>query len=164
MKLKGDENTEFEMKVEGYQFPHLAREQYDADWLNIRVDVRHPRGAWGKSDACMLTFELAGLIDWLRWLADDLPAHSEESFMEPELRFEWFGEGRNILRVYLHYSLRPAWSPYHGPNEEEELFVEFAATPADLRDAADSLRGELQKFPVRVGESQTPYGGGRGRV
>lgn len=151
MRLKGDENTEFEMKVVGYQFPHLENEPYDSDWLNIHVNVKHPRGAWSKTDACMLTFELAHLIGWLRWVADDLPAHSEESFMEPELSFEWLGGDRNILRVYLHYSLRPVWSPYHGPKEEEELFVEFAATPEDLRHAAAALRDELQKFPVRVG-------------
>ena len=71
--------------------------------------------------------------------------------MEPELSFEWSGDGRNVLRVYLDYSLRPAWSPYHGPNEEQELFVEFAVTPEDLREAAGSLRDDLKKFPVRVG-------------
>jgi hypothetical protein len=151
MRLKGDENTEFEMKVAGYQFPHLQHEPYDSDWLNITVSVKHPRGAWSKTDACMLTFELAQLIDWLRWIADDRPTHSEESFMEPELRFEWFGGGRNVLRVNLDYSLRPAWSPYHGPDKEEELFVEFAATPEDLRGAAALLRDDLKKFPVRVG-------------
>jgi len=152
VKLRGDEGTEFEVRAAGYQFPHLGHEPYDADWLNIQVSVRHPRGAWSKTDACMLTFELAHLIDWLRWVADDLPAHSEESFMEPELSSEWSGEGRNILRVYLHYSLRPEWSPCHGPDEGEELFVEFAITPEDLRAAAASLSGELKKFPVRVGE------------
>lgn len=70
--------------------------------------------------------------------------------MEPELRFEWFGEGRNVLRIYLDYSLRPEWSPYHGPNEEEELFVEFTVTPDELTNAAMALFGELQRFPVRV--------------
>ena len=150
MRLRGDENTEFEMRVAGYQFPHLEHEPYDSDWLNIEVSVKHPRGAWSKTDACILTFELANLIDWLGWLADDLPTHSEESFMEPELSFEWFGEGKNILRVYLHYSLRPEWSPYHGPDEEEQLFVEFVVTPDDLRTATASLRAELKKFPVRV--------------
>jgi hypothetical protein len=150
MKLRGDVNTEFEMRVAGYQFPHLEHEPYDSDWLNIQVRVKHSRGAWSKTDACMLTFELAHLIDWLKGLADDLPAHSEERFMEPELSFEWFGEDRNILRIYLHYSLRPPWSPYHGPDEEEELFVEFAVTPEGLRNACASLHDDLKKYPVRV--------------
>jgi hypothetical protein len=129
----------------------LEHEPYDADWLNIDVSVRHPRGAWRTIDACMLTFELARLVDWLRWLADDCPSHAEEDFIEPELRFEWFGDERNVLRIYLHYSLRPSWSPYHGPDEEDELFVEFPITPDDLRTAAASLSNDLKRFPVRVG-------------
>ena len=150
MRLRGGE-AEFEMRVAGYQFPNLPNEPYDADWLNISVSVKHPRGSWRKTDPCLLTFELAGLIDWLERLAAERPAHAEEVFMEPELRFEWFGGGRGVLRVYLHYSLRPAWAPYHGPGEEEELFVEFALTPEELRGAARSLRADLERFPVRVG-------------
>ncbi len=78
------------------------------------------------------------------------PAHSEESFLEPELRFEWFGDGRNVLKVYLDYSLRPPWSPYHGPDEEGELFVEFPVIPEDLRNTVASLREDLKNFPIRV--------------
>ena len=135
------------MEVAGHEFPHLEHEPYDSDWLNIHVRVTHPRGAWSKTDPCLLTYELAQLVAWLNSIAEDSPAHAEEEFLEPELRFEWFGEDKNILRVYLDYSLRPTWSP---ANEEEELFVEFAVTPEDLREAAASLRDDLQMFPVRV--------------
>jgi len=117
MKLIGNHKTEFEMRVVGYQFPGLKQEPYDADWLNIEVNIKHPRSAWRKTEPCILTFELAHLADWLGWIVEGSPAHSEEGFMEPELHFEWFGEPRNVLRVYLDYGLRPAWSPYHGTNE-----------------------------------------------
>lgn len=142
---------EFEMKVAGYQFPNLENEPYDSDWLNIYMTANHPRGAWNKTDACLLTFELAHLIEWLNSTADELPENSKVHFMEPELSFEWFGSGKNILRVYLDYGLRPQWSPYHGPNEEEELFMEFHVTPEETKGAASSLSRDLEKFPVRVG-------------
>ena len=138
------------MTVAGYQFPHLGHEPYDADWLKICVKVKHPRGAWSKTDPCLLTWEAAGLAEWLESLAENNPPHSSKDFMEPELTFEWFGGGRNILRVYLHYSLRPSWSPYHGPNEEKDLFVEFTVTPENLRKAAASLLAEIKQFPVRI--------------
>lgn len=138
-----DEYTEFEMTVAGYQFPHIANEPYDSDWLNIQVNVRHPCGSWSKTDACLLTSELADQAAWHSRIAEELPPHSEIGFMEPEQWFEWFGEGRNVLGIYLDYSLRPEWSPNHGPNEEEELFVEFT-------DAAATLSGELERFPCRV--------------
>jgi len=151
MKLVCGENVEFEMNVVGYQFPHVEHVSYDSDWLNVHVSVTHPRGSWSKTDACLLTFELAQLIEWLRNLATDNLAHSVQDFMEPELSFEWFGGDRNILRIYLDFSLRPSWSPCHGVNEEKELFVEFALNPEYLRNLAAYLRGELKRFPVRLG-------------
>ena len=154
MRLRGAEKTEFEMKVSGYQFPHQTKEPYDSDWLNIHVDVTHPRGTWSKIDACLLTFELSRLIDWLRSVAAECPEHAEIGFMEPELSFEWFGGERNALRVYFEYGLRPSWSPYHGKNEEDELFVEFETTPEDLSSFADYLSKELKRFPVRGGIPQ----------
>ena len=150
MKLFGDEQTSFEFEVVGYQFPQLENEPYDSDWLIVRVCVQHPRGSWSKTDACLLTFELATLVDWLRTIAEEMPPSSEVEFIEPELSCKWFGQGKNHLRIYLDYSLRPDWSPYVGPNEEEELFVEFAVTVEDLKSAADALRSQLKQFPVRI--------------
>ena len=44
MLLKGNEATEFELKVIGYQFPDLEKEEYDSDWLSIQIHVVHPKG------------------------------------------------------------------------------------------------------------------------
>jgi hypothetical protein len=154
MRLRGAESTEFEMKIAGYEFPHDKQTPYDSDWLKIHVDVTHPRGAWSKTDPCLLTFELSRLINWLRSIADECPEHAEVGFMEPELWFKWLGNGKNVLRIYLEYALRPSWSPFHGKNEEEELFVEFEMTPKDLGSFADYLSKELKRFPIRVGESK----------
>ena len=38
MIIKGKDNSSFEMKVMGYQYPELAHEQYDSDWLNIKME------------------------------------------------------------------------------------------------------------------------------
>lgn len=81
MKLKADEYSEFEMSVAGYQFPHIENEPYDSDWLNIQLNVNHPRGSWSKTNACLLTFELVGLAAWLRRIAEEPPSHSEEGFI-----------------------------------------------------------------------------------
>jgi len=150
MILTSGKDEEFEMTVAGYEFPHLEHEPFDADWLDVHVNVIHSRGAWSKNYPCVLTWELAGLAEWLESIAETNPPYSERRFMEPELRFEWFGEGMNTLRVHLHYSLRPSWSPYHGPNEEKDLYVQFTLTPDNLSQATTSLRGEIKQFPVRV--------------
>lgn len=148
MLLRG-EDYELELKVAGYQFPR-HHEPYDADWLNISVRVRHPRGSWSATDPCMLTWELAELAEWLRRVAGGEPAEAKQVFMEPELRFAVLDGEPRRLRVYFEYNFRPAWSPYLGPDEEEELWVEFEVGPEELRRAADSLSAEARRFHVRV--------------
>ena len=61
MLLRGIDGTEFEMEVVSYQFPHLEHEQYDSDWLNIKIRVRMSQGYWTSTDPSLLTWELARL-------------------------------------------------------------------------------------------------------
>jgi hypothetical protein len=99
----------------------------------------------------LLTWELAGLAEWLGRVAGGGPVGAEEVFMDPELWFRVLDGEPRRLRVYFEYNFRPAWSPYHGPDEEEELWIEFEVEPEELRRAADSLRADSRAFPVRVG-------------
>jgi hypothetical protein len=147
----GNKDSKFEMTVIGYQFPQLGHKQYDADWLKIKVSAKHPRGSWVKTDPCLLTWELAELAVWFHKIAENNSGDSNIEFMEPELRFEWFRESQNTLRVHLSYSLRPVWSPYSGPDAENDLYIDFAPNPETLKQIANSLREAAERFPVRVG-------------
>jgi hypothetical protein len=149
MRLTSDDST-FELQVVGYQFPHLEREPYDADWLNIRIDVSLPQGSWTSLDPSLLTWELASLHQWLTSIADGTSVESEESFMEPNLRFELSGEGSRNLRVYFELESRPSWAPSDGAGMDD-LWAEFRIDPTELKTAAASLREYIVKFPVRVG-------------
>jgi hypothetical protein len=150
MLLRGNNNTEFEMKVVGYQFPHLEHEKYDSDWLNLSIRVKLPKGSWTAVDPCLLTWELAGLTDWLESIADGKPVDSEESFMEPNLRFELIENEPKKLKVYFELESRPSWAPYDGAGMDD-MCAEFEINKEELRDAAASLREDLKQFPTRVG-------------
>ena len=75
---------------------------------------------------------------------------SEESFLEPNLRFELTESEPKMLRVYFELESRPPWAHTDGAGMDD-LFAELAVSPHDLRDAASSLREDLKRFPVRVG-------------
>jgi hypothetical protein len=149
MLLKGGDNTEFEMKIVGYQFPHLENEQYDSDWLNVMVRVNLPHGSWSSIDPSLLTWELVGLTEWLEKIADGKRVEPEESFMEPNLRFELTEEEPKKLRVYFELESRPSWAPYDGAGMED-LWAEFDIDADELRKAAGALREDLRRFPIRV--------------
>ncbi len=151
MLLKGIDNSEVELMVVGYQFPQLKHEQYDSDWLNISIRVKHPRGNWTTTDPCMLTWEVAHLSEWLESIARNEPVDSEESFMEPNLRFELRREPLAKLRVYFELECRPPWADAYESGKMKDIWLEFDVDSEDLRNAAASLRADLMRFPVRVG-------------
>ena len=150
MLLRGIDNTEFEMKVVGYQFPHLEHEQYDSDWLNIKIRVKLPQGSWTAIDPSLLTRELVSLTEWLESIADGKRVDSEESFIEPNLRFELLEEEPKRLRVYFELESRPSWAPFDGAGMDD-LWAEFEINAEELREAAASLGEDLKQFPTRVG-------------
>lgn len=151
MRLTSGDST-FEFQVIGYQFPHLKSEPYDADWLNIRIDVKLHKRSWTSTDPSLLTWELASLIEWLDSIADGKAVESEESFMEPNLRFELTGEESRNLRVYFEVESRPTWAPSDGAGMDvDDLWAEFPIDREELKAATASLREYLHKFPTRVG-------------
>ena len=150
MKLSEDENTEFELKIIGYQFPRLENEPYDSDWLNITICVKHPRGSWTATDPPLMTDEVQDLIDWLEVIADGKTVNPDAYFTEPNLHFQLPNNDATKLRVYFDLECRPSWAKSTF-KDNDELWVEFSVTPEILRNAAESLRSQLQKFPTRVG-------------
>ncbi len=149
MLLKNGDNTEFEMKVVGYQFPHIENEEYDSNWLNIMIRVKLPQGSWTATDPSLLTWELISLTEWLEKIAEGKRVEPEKSFMEPELRFELIEEENKKLRVYFECSSRPSWAPYDSAGMDD-LYAEFGINENELRKAAGALREDLKRFPVRV--------------
>lgn len=150
MLLFSCKETSLYLTLEGYQFPSCRNEPYDADWLNVKIRASHPKGNWSATQPCLLTWEVIELVEWFKSLANDGPLHSRKSFIEPELSFEWLMQPNGLLRVYLDYELRPPWSPYHGPHEEPEFFLQCAISKKGLDLLSSSLAAEAARFPVRV--------------
>jgi hypothetical protein len=140
-----------ELTFVGYQFPHLATVPWDSNWLNVRVRARHPRGDWTAQDPCLLTYDVAGLADWLEAVAAGREEDAEHGFMEPSLFFRSAvdPDGNRFVRVYFELGLRPTWAPFDGA-PMEDLYLDFPAEPRQLTEAARSLREQLGRYPQRT--------------
>ena len=66
MILDRSDDFYFEMMIVGYQFPELVDAEDDSNWLNVKIVVRHPQGAWSAVDPALLTYEASELANWLR--------------------------------------------------------------------------------------------------
>jgi hypothetical protein len=152
MLLKSPEtHSEFELTIVGYQFPKIENEMYDSNWLMISIKVTVPRGSWTATHPSLLTWEVERLADWLRAVAENEPVETEQDFIEPNLSFSIAGRSRDsiTLRVYCGYESKPPWTRA-GPATLEDHQVVLKVTPDDLKSAAESLRAQLSRFPLRA--------------
>ena len=152
MQLTRPDHASFALHIVGYEFPELRYEPYDSDWLVITVSVTMARGTWRATHPCLLTWEVARLATWFDAIATQATIEPEESFVEPNLRFQLLpSDGSSYqLRVYFELESRPAWAAA-AVADMEDLWVDLDADTTDLQAAAAALRAALEKFPVRVG-------------
>jgi hypothetical protein len=144
MLLRNDVFTELKMEVIGYQFPAFEKEPYDADWLNIKIQVKHPKGNWKAIDPCLLTFEIKQLIEWFEKICEEKGVEKHLYFTEPCLEFEIL---KDKLRVFFSHKFAPPWIKDY----TEEFFIDFTVSQPELKRAAQNLQRELERFPIRVG-------------
>ncbi|MEI8349318.1 MAG: hypothetical protein WCI77_04105 [Candidatus Omnitrophota bacterium] len=145
--LKGPHGSEFGLMIRAYEIPPVRKD----NWLIVGLYVSTPYGYWKVFDPALQTFEIDSIINWFQALAADEETETEKKFAKPHLRFIINGKSGNYinLRIYFEYSVRPSWALYDG--EMNDLWVDLQLTQADFRKAAEDLRSELSKFPIRGG-------------
>jgi hypothetical protein len=148
MKLSASNGQVLELSIIGYQFPSGPTEWHDRNWLQVRIEVVHPRGRWRSTDPTLLTSEVLELAHWLDSVAKGEVRQEDRPFTEPNLRFE---VGSNALRVYFELESRPSWAKADGASAND-LWVEFPLAEIDLGAAAADLRRQLEQYPVRAGD------------
>lgn len=132
----------------GYEFP-VADDSYDLNWLTVRAKVVTPAARWGGTDACLLTWELTRLCEWLAAQASSKEAtEATLDFLEPELEFSVV-EGTEtdlILRITTRHGLAGLWGT-RPPDEERS--VEIRLSKQAVSQAAAQLTDEAKEFPQR---------------
>lgn len=151
MILRGRDLAEFELRVAGYQFPELKHNDWDSNWLIVKirtVPVDDP--GWQSTDPSLLTWEVEHLSGWFESLASGQTVEENEDFVEPNLRFEAVAKDEDTItiRVYFELESRPPWffANVAGMND---LWIDLQVDSDDLRAAAEDLRRDLTTFPPR---------------
>ena len=146
MRLATNPDIIVDLHVIGYQHPENHTDEYDSNWLVVEGRVFHPRGDWVFRDPCLLTYEAAGLANWLDAVAADRVAESSIKFIEPNLSFEVATiESRRVLRVTLAFESRPPWASHN-----ENVTVEFPVAQLALSQAIRGWREQIRQFPQRA--------------
>jgi hypothetical protein len=149
MKFASRDGQFLELRILGYQFPHIETAEYDSNWLVVAGDVIHSRGSWQFTDPCLLTYEAERLASWMDALVETDGFPTTCGFMEPNLEFRAvLNVNRPMLRVYFELEARPSWAS--GAFGEGVTWVEFPIEELDLRSIARQWRAELSVYPQRA--------------
>lgn len=103
-----DTDASVKLEVLGYEFNTFSCDE-DANWLNIKVEVddKNENLHWTACNACLRTFELEEIKNWLlSVLKKEVPILSKLSFMEPELSFVYKDD---VVGLEFNYAFHPLW-------------------------------------------------------
>jgi hypothetical protein len=130
--------------IERYEFPEIVDDEWDSNWLIVTGQVELDQKPWRFRDACLATFEIQQLAEWLDNVASNKGKQAFCAFIEPTLGFEQTSDG--IIRIGFSLEALPPWETRDSDFGEIGFDV-----PIDerLKVAANSLRQLLTQFPVR---------------
>lgn len=148
MTFPGVDNQSVELKIVNYQFPHVTlRDDYDANWLHIYLNVKSKCGHWKTVDPSLLTSDVEKIIKWLSDLAKNKSIEDESlEFIEPNLSFHMLDKGSEVKKIRIQFDLE---SRPQSPNEDMLYFVDSILSNTELQQLSYNLTTELAKFPKR---------------
>ena len=148
VRITGD-GVELTLHVLGYQFPDKI-DYWDGNWLIIEGAVTHPQGSWHFRDACLTSFELQQLAEWLDGVGQGNPDPNSGYFTEPCLEFKYSREPESMIDVILAHECAPPWL-VTWQDRAEGTRLRFPLSINDPLALAAAVRGLLEQFPVRYG-------------
>ena len=147
-KLRSPERkSEFHLEVDDYQLLKPVGEDFDDNWLVLKMSVETPERRWNGHGPYLTTFEMNHLVNRLKaWCAGG----AEEEvlkFTVPNLAFAKSPSGRDLVALRLGFDLDCHPDPQGKAGNP--LWVQFDVTPAELQEFAGTLEKEIAAFPER---------------
>jgi hypothetical protein len=138
----------FTLDVLDYQFPGMAPDGCDSEWLQVKGAAECPEGKWSFTDSCLMTYELEDLATWLRELRDGAPSR-ELTFIEPCIRFKASASSPETIRVHFAHEASPPWI---GDDKyfDDGHVLEFAVEHIDFNSLLNGIHELSKKFPPRA--------------
>ena len=147
-RIQFNERDRLDVAIAGYQFPEIDNGDYDANWLMVRLEAESRLGSWSVTEPCLLTRELAELVDAAGKAAEGRVYDTVElRFIEPNLAFFLHPVDNGIIEIVVEFDaecLPPEWPegrPCH-------LAARFSRQALD--DIRAGLAMDLNRYPVRT--------------
>lgn len=138
-------NTYFYFDVAEYQESY-SKDIYDSNWLIVKMAARVGELYWCATDACLRTFELLALKEWLQDLSCCWVSGSQLRFTEGEIGF-LAGES-GVIDIVLDFGFHPLGGKYRY-GVDSEFVLSFKVFDGDLKRLIREVDMLIERFPVR---------------
>ncbi len=147
MLLKSADGSEFELSIEGYEFPEIVDHEWDSNWLRVRIRLKNRESEAQTTDPCLLTCGAAELLEWIKYLTGlEGSVGYVPDFMEPNLRFLILRNTPESVRLEVSFIFEKKSTP------TTRMSVILEVAKRDLLLAAQSLQIEIDRFPTKARE------------
>jgi hypothetical protein len=150
MRLVGQHGVSFDLVIEGYESPEAT--DYWDNWVYVIRSGAVCNWRLDLPAACLETFEVRALADWLESVSRGRPSAEACTFTEPKLAFEYRSAPHPAVLIRFSHGCEPTWP---GPDWHDRRFtLSFDLFLNDLAAAASDLRAFLATFPERGEEPE----------
>ncbi len=141
-----ERNSSFTFDIDGYQLLKPVGEDFDDNWLTLRMSVETPERRWNGRGAWLTTFEMNHLVERLKaWAARG--DNEILTFTASNLAFGKGSSGRDLVKLRVEFDLD--CNPDPKGKAGTPLWVRFDVTPAELLEFAGDLEKSMAAFPER---------------
>lgn len=142
-----ERKSEFRLEVKGYQLLKPIGDDFDDNWLVLKMTVDTPERRWNGQGSYLTTFEMNHLIDRLKAWPEEIGAQEIVSFTAANLAFGKTPSGPDLLNLRVGFDLDS--NPDPQGKAGTPLWVHFDVTPAELLEFAGDLQKEVAPYPER---------------
>ena len=147
-KLRSPEQkSEFRLEVKGYQLLKPVGDDFDDNWLVLKMAVETPRRRWNGEGAYLTTFEVNLLLEKLKSWSTAGDLEETLTFTTANLAFRRAKSGPDLLNLRIGFDLD--CHPDPKGKAGNPLWVRFEVTPAELLEFTGDLGKEVETFPER---------------
>jgi hypothetical protein len=142
-----ESRSEFRLDIGGYQLLKPVGDDFDDNWLVLKMAVESPERRWNGQGPYLTTFELNHLVDRLKAWTSDADLEETLKFTAANLAFGKRPSGPDLLDLRVGFDLDCNPDPQGKPGMP--LWVTFEVTPAELQEFAGNLEKEIAAYPER---------------
>lgn len=140
--LFSDGNKNIFFDIIGYEFNYVKKmDYYDANWLTVNIRYTDSNTDKSFTDNCILTYELANLVQQIEDIISGKESGLITEFMEPYLKFS-VTKVKDIYAVQIRFVCDIA-------EEWKEVYVSQGFNINELSELRNGLDNLRKKFPER---------------